>query len=267
RGQGRRGLADLRRHAGPVDDRAVPAGGRAARAGCACRRGRSAVPGTANGLMGRAFPIPGRWGAPALGLPVLPPPVADWFAMPNELLYERRAISVAQGLSLLPRVRGDLVATFDQLYPVLVAPAFRWGLLPDDLWAAHALNAWIMSSACIPAFLLARRVTTTRWAPFVVAALTVVMPWIIFASVLMTEVAAYPAFVWALFAMHVSVATPSRRHDLLALVAIAFAFAGRTQLALLFLLLPVVVVALELGRTRGFRAALRRSLDDHRLLA
>jgi hypothetical protein len=215
----------------------------------------------------RVLPILGLWCALSLVLAALTTRVRDWFAMPNELLYERRAISVAQTLSPLPRVRGELVSTFDQLYPVLVAPAFRWGTAPDDLWAAHALNAFIMASASIPAFLLARRVTANRWAPYVVAVLTVVMPWIIFASLLMTEVAAYPAYVWAVLAMQASTAAPSRRNDLLALVAIAFAFAGRTQLAVLLLLLPVVILAVEIARADGVRAGIRAAIDAHRLLA
>ncbi len=217
--------------------------------------------------MRRALPILALWCGLAVCLSVLTTRVADWFALPNEMLYERRAISVAQSLSPLPRLRGELISTFDQLYPVLVAPAFRWGHLPDDLWTAHLLNAWIMSSACIPAFLLARRVTTQRWAPYLVALLSVVMPWIILSSFLLTEVAAYPAFVWTLLAMQVSTAAPSRRHDLLALLAIGVAFAGRTQLAILLFLLPVAIVAHELGRTRGIRRALRAAVDSHRLLA
>jgi hypothetical protein len=217
--------------------------------------------------MRRVLPILGLWCALAVGLSILTTRIADWYALPNELLYERRAISIARDLSLLPRLRGEFVQTFDQLYPALISPAFRWGLVPDDLWAAHALNAWIMSSACIPAFLLARRVGGARWMPYVVAVLSVVMPWILFASFLLTEVAAYPAFVWAMLAMQASVAAPSRRHDLLALVAVAVAFLARTQLALLFVLLPLTIVGVELGRARRVRVALRASLDAHRSLA
>ena len=49
--------------------------------------------------MRRALPILGLWCALSIGLAALTTRVADWFAMPNELLYERRAISVAQNLS------------------------------------------------------------------------------------------------------------------------------------------------------------------------
>ena len=49
-----------------------------------------------------------------------------------------------------------------------------------------------MSSAAVPAFLLARRVSRSVWAASLVAVLTVVVPWIVLSSFLLTEVAAYP---------------------------------------------------------------------------
>ena len=82
--------------------------------------------------------------------------------MTDELLYERLAMSVSQLGSPLPHVHGELLPNLNQLYPLLIAPAFSGGLVPGSLDQAHALNAWIMSSACIPAFLLARRVTGRR---------------------------------------------------------------------------------------------------------
>jgi hypothetical protein len=83
----------------------------------------------------------------------------------------------------------------------------------------------------------------------------------------LTEVAAYPAFVWAVLAMQASTAAPSRRNDLLALLAIGLAFAGRTQFAILLILLPLAIVAHELGRTGGVRRSLRAAVESHRLLA
>src|SRR4029077_10483544 len=129
-----------------------------------------------------------------------------------------------------------------QLYPVLVAPAFRFGTLPHDLWAAHALDAWIMSSACIPAFLLARRASPARWVAYTVAVLSVAMPWIVLSSFLLTEVAAYPAFLWAVWAMARAVEAKRWRADLLALVLIVVALLARTQLIVLAAAFPVAVL-------------------------
>ena len=150
--------------------------------------------------LGRTLPIFAVWIGLAVFLSQLTVRVRDWFVMTNELLYERRAISVVRDSSPLPRLHGELIPSFDQLYPLLVAPAFRHGTVAHDLGDAHVLNAWIMSSACIPAFLLARRVTPL-WAAYVAAVAAVCIPWILYASFLLTEVAAYPAFLWALLAM------------------------------------------------------------------
>ena len=81
----------------------------------------------------------------------------------------------------------------------MVAPAFRGtdGIVVG-LHNAHVLNAWVMSSACIPAFLLARRVTGRRWPAYALALVTVCTPWIVYATTLLTEVVGYPAFTWAL---------------------------------------------------------------------
>src|SRR5581483_5989850 len=193
--------------------------------------------------------------------------VHDWFAMTNELLYERRAIAVAQTLSPLPKLRGQSIPSYDQLYSVLVAPAFRHGPVAYDLVTAHRLGAVVMASAAVPTFLLARRVTASDALSAAVAVVSVCVPWMIFSSFLLTEIAAYPAFAWAMLAFQRSLSAPSAARDLLALAAIALAFFARTQFTLLAILLPLVVVAYELGRSHGVVAAARSSITRHRMLA
>src|SRR5437762_13130129 len=92
----------------------------------------------------------GLWLGAAIALQLLTTRVADWFVMTDELLYERLAISVARGHSPLPRVHAALVPNVDQLYPLLLAPVFGDGLVPDSVHAAHLLNAFVVCSACIP---------------------------------------------------------------------------------------------------------------------
>src|SRR5262245_10498614 len=205
------------------------------------------------------------WVGLALGLSALTPRVNDWLVMTDELLYERLALGVSQLDSLLPHVHGELIPSLNQLYPLLIAPAFRDGLVPSSLHDAHSLNAWVMSSACIPAFLLARRVTGRRLVAFALAVLTVCLPWIVLSSFLLTEVAGYPAFLWAVLAIQVAIAAPSRRHDVLALLGIGLAVFARTQFELLLLVVPVAIAAYELGRG-GVRESARRTMQDHRLL-
>jgi hypothetical protein len=183
----------------------------------------------------------------------------DWYVMTDELLYERLAISVGQLHSPLPRIHGELIGNVNQLYPLLLAPLFDGSLVPSGLRDAHVLNAFVMSSAAIPAFLLARRVTNGSRLAYVVAVLTVCLPWIVLASFLMTEAVAYPAFLWAILALHNAAVAPRAWNDALLLLAIGVAILARTQFAVV---LAVVPLALLLDRP-----APRRVVAEHRVLA
>ena len=165
--------------------------------------------------------------------------------------YEHLAISIATLHTLVPRVNGVDIHSYSQLYPILIAPFFVHGAMTNDLENSRIASALIMSSACIPAFLLTRRVTLLRWAPLAVGFLTVCMPWIVTSMFLMTEVAAYPACTWAVLALVVAISKPSKRHDILALLAIALAFLARGELILLVIVLPLALAAFELGRAAG----------------
>lgn len=215
----------------------------------------------------------GAWLVVGSVLSVLTGECRDWFDMTDELRYERLAISIARTHSLIPRIHGAYVQSYSQLYPLLIAPVFASGLVPHALTRAHVLNAWVMSSACIPAYLLARMVTGRRGLAFFVAALSVVMPWIALSTMLMTEVAAYPAAAWALLALYVAILRPSPRNDVLAVGGLALAFLGRTELLVLVLVLPVAIVLFELGAatgpgiTRRVAGAGRSALRGHPVLA
>src|SRR5262249_13162357 len=165
----------------------------------------------------------------------------------------------ARNHSLVPRIHGVNIESLSQVYPLLIAPAFADGYVPHDLFVAHLIGAWVMSSAGIPAFLLARRVTGRLDAALVAGALAVCVPWIVYSSMLMTEVAAYPAFLWALLAMQRALTAPSARNDVVALAATALAFFARTELIALVVVLPIALIAYE-------RGSLRNSVRAHRVL-
>jgi hypothetical protein len=186
------------------------------------------------------------WIAGATALAELTTRARDWFAKDDELRYERLAISIAQTHSLVPRIHGVDIESYSQLYPLLIAPFFRHGSVPQNVVAVHQANAWIMSFACIPAFFLARRVTGRSSAAYLAAALTVVMPWILLSTMMLTEVASYPAFVVALLAIQRAIVAPSRRNDALALAGVALAYFARGELLVLILVFPFAVVAYEL---------------------
>lgn len=185
--------------------------------------------------------------------------VSDWFVMTDELLYERLALSVSRMHSPLPHVHGQSIPNVGQLYPLLLALPFWSGRVGHDLRTAHAFDALVMSSAAVPAYLLTQRVTQKAWAAALAAFLTVAVPWIVLSSFLLTEVAAYPAFVWALFAAQVCIARPSRRHDVLTLAALGIAILARPQLGVLAI---AVVAALLLRYGRDLRSL----VGEHRVL-
>jgi hypothetical protein len=197
--------------------------------------------------------------------------VTDWFDMTDELRYERLAISIAKTGSPLPRIHETAVRDLDQLYPLLIAPFFRHGDVAADLHQAHLAGAWLMTSACIPAFLLARRVSGRSWVGWLVAVSSLAIPWMIYSSFLLTETVAYPVFLWTMLALQRTVAAPSARADLVAVVALMVAFFARTEFVAFVVVLPLAVLAAELTAAEGplpgrAKTAARRSVRAHPIL-
>ena len=194
--------------------------------------------------------------------------VAGWSVMSDELQHVRLAISIADTLSLTPYLRGEDVTIFSQLYPALIAPFY--GFLSTTLAfdAVHIFNAVAIASAAVPVYLLARELGIPKPAATVVAAASVITPWMVIATLVFTEAVAYPASAWAILAIQRALAKPSPLRDLLALAAVVLAFFARTQLLVLgaLYLIAVVVhgVAYPLiAEKRGDRlAALRRTPRD-----
>jgi hypothetical protein len=174
-------------------------------------------------------------------------PVRTWSVMPDEMLYAKLATSIAETGSPLPRVHETPGSVSNILYPLLLAPLYAAFSAPDAFRAAHILNAFVMASAAFPAYLLAREVLERGWS-FLVAALSITVPWMVLTGFLMTESVAYPAFLWAVLALHQAIDRPSRRGDLLAVAAIGFAVLARTQFFVLLAVLPLAIAGHEIGR-------------------
>ena len=188
------------------------------------------------------LPVAALWLALGAGLAAVTSRVVDWYVMTDELLYERLAIGIVQQHSPFPQIHGELIGNVNQLYPLLLAPLFHDRLVPGALHDAHVLNAFLMSSASIPAFLLARRVTQSNRLSYFVAALSVCIPWIALSSFLMTEVVAYPVFLWAALALQRATVTPRARHDVLLMIALLVATLARTQFAVLLVVVPLTLL-------------------------
>jgi hypothetical protein len=196
--------------------------------------------------------------------------------MTDELQTTKLATSIAETGSPVPYIHHKYYAALSQLYPLLIAP-FYWLLTaPAAATAAHVLNGFLLASAAWPAYLLARSVTRSRAAATVAALLTAFTPWLVLSTTLLTENAAYPAFVWAVYLCHRAIADPSAKRDMAALAALLLAFLARTQFFVLALALPLSLLGHELtfiafapdGDTwwLRLRSRLKRALALHPVL-
>ena len=200
--------------------------------------------------------------------------IRDWTVMTDELQYAKLALSVWETGSPLPSLHGMSAAAANQLYPLLLAPVYGPLSSTDAFRAAHVLNAVVMSSAAVPAYLLARELLERAWS-FAVAVLAVAVPWMVLVGFLMSEVAGYPAFLWVVLAFQRCVVAPSSLRDMLAAAALVVAVLARTQFAVLALVLPLAIVLQELAETRAagsrgvpgtIRSVVRNAVQMHRTL-
>src|SRR5665647_177885 len=113
-----------------------------------------------------------------------------------------------------------------------------------------------MSSAVLPAYLLARRVVRPA-AALAAAALAVGLPSMAYVGTLMTENAFYPIFLWLAFALVVVLERPTARNQVVVLALCVLAFETRAQAIALFaavLTAPLALAWIERGRPRSLKA-------------
>jgi len=196
--------------------------------------------------------------------------VITWAVMTDELQTTKLATSIAETGSPVPQIHGEYYGALSQLYPLLIAPFYGLFTAPAAATAAHVLNPFLLASAAWPAYLLAHSVTRSRAAAAVAALLTAFTPWLVMSTTLLTENAAYPAFVWAVFLCQRAIAEPSARRDILALVGLVLAFVARTQFFVLAVVLPLALLGHELTfaseRSVGWAARARSTFRSHRVL-
>src|SRR5207247_2409578 len=121
----------------------------------------------------------------------------QWAVMTDELQTSKLATSIGGTLSPVPRIHGAYYGALNQLYPLRLPPLYRCLSAPSAFDGAHVLNAFLLASSAWPAYLLGRAVTGRAAGGYFAAALTAFTPWLVLSSTLLTENAAYPAFVWA----------------------------------------------------------------------
>ena len=195
------------------------------------------------------------------------PHPAPW-VFPDELIYANLAESFAEtgrfALRESPGLQG-----YGPGYPLLIAPAyFVFDSLAHAYAAAKAINAFVMSLAAIPVYLIARRLVPV-WLALVAATLALAIPSFLYTGTILTENAFYPAFAAAAFGMFAALERPTPWRQLGALALIGVAFLIRAQavsLGAAFLTAIVLVCLVEAwvdGRL-NLREVARR-LDAFRL--
>jgi 4-amino-4-deoxy-L-arabinose transferase-like glycosyltransferase len=185
----------------------------------------------------------------------------------DELVYSNLAESVARTGAFAFRDSPGLHG-YGPGYPLLISPAYAaFDDLAHAYAAAKAINAFLMSLAAIPVYLIARRLVSV-WLAVAAAVLAIAIPSFIYTGTIMTENAFYPAFLACVFAFFAALERPTVVRQLGALAFVGVAFLIRAQAVTLlpaFLTAIVLVCFLEAREERRLspRELIRR-LDAFR---
>jgi hypothetical protein len=138
---------------------------------------------------------------------------------------------------------------------------------PWSLRGGRILNVLAFVSTAIPVYLLGLRLRLRpHWAALP-AVLSVAVPWSVITTAFLTENVAYPACMWALWAIWRTSEKPGARADLLALALVVVAGMARTGLLLLGPVLPLVAAGTSLRCAAGGAGSrVRTALREHIVL-
>jgi hypothetical protein len=173
----------------------------------------------------------------------------------DETVHQASAARLAYG-DLLSAIFSDPTArATSRLYPLVLWPL--WELL-DGVAAVRAgrvLGVVLLVSTAVPVALLARELGLRGRAAAAAGVLSVAAPWLSLGTALFTEVAAYPASAWALWAVVRALRAPAPGRDLLALALLAVALTTRFQLATFLLAYWALALLWHRRRLRAFPAS------------
>ena len=158
-----------------------------------------------------------------------------WIA-PDEMLYGLLGSSLWDDGTL--SIRGAASPYYSLLTPALVGAALKGRELSEGVRVAQLLQIVAMSSAAIPAYLWARRLSTAWWG-VAAALITISGPVLSYGGLLMTEALFYPACVWATFAFAEAIERPTLERQGLFLLSITIAASVRMQAIVLLPAFPL----------------------------
>lgn len=171
---------------------------------------------------------------------------APWL-MGDELEYSDMAKSFATSGDF--QLRGQ-PTTFLSLYPAVIAPAWLAHSMSTTYELAKTINVVVMSLAAIPVFLWARRLVSPVYA-VLATALVLLLPTFAFTGILLTENAAFPAVLLALYATAVALERPTLVRQALAIGAILLAGTMRLQAFVLLAVFPTALLIKVVLDARG----------------
>jgi hypothetical protein len=165
---------------------------------------------------------------------------------PDEYIYASIGRSFAESGRL--SIRGGSAHFPALLQPIVTAPAWLVGDVDLGFRLVQAIGALAMSLAAVPVCLIARRLGLSAKVSLALAAFTVLVPDLLYASFISAEALAYPLVLASVYAAMRALATPTRRWQLLFVAAAFLTTLARVQFAMLpivFVLATVVVGARE----------------------
>ena len=149
---------------------------------------------------------------------------APWI-MTDELAHSEMAKSFADGDGFEVRGSPSYART---LYPVLISPAWLADSVETAFAATKAINTVLMTLACVPVYLWARRLMSEGWA-LAAAMLFLLLPAFAYTATIMTESAFLPLFLLALLALARALETPTVLWQLCAVATALVAAAVRLR--------------------------------------
>jgi len=166
--------------------------------------------------------------------------------LPDEYIYSSLARSLAEHGR--PLIRGHVAHFPALLEPIVTAPVWLVTNDPERAFRlTQGLNAFFVSLAVIPAYLLARKVSLSLSWAVAIAALTVAVPDTVYASGVLADPIAYPVVLAAVYAGVCVVSEPTRRAQVAFAVLSAAAVLARLQ----YFVVPLAVLAAEVIADRG----------------
>ena len=157
--------------------------------------------------------------------------------------------------------------SYSPLYPLILSPLYLLHLSGTEAYEwTKVVNSVLMASSIFPIYKIARFVLPPPRA-VIATALSALAPLMLYSSLEMSENLAFPLAMFALWAILVTIRSPTWRHDALVLVLCILAASARLQLVVLLPAAFAAVVIERALRGGGIRLTARTTVREHWLLS